>query len=202
MRIAFDGSSLRPNRTGVGYYGEHLLRHLAQVLPSDDELVVISNCPIETTSPLPGRVEIIHESRRVPRLLWMQTRAPAMLVRLGADVAHFTNGIVPLRRPTATVVTIHDMSLRLLPGCHPVRRVVLNRPLMDLAARSADAVITVSESARRDIVRHYGLREDRVHVVYRSGSAPVSSGHEPGRNPARAPQVQSLGPNHSVRRHG
>ncbi len=100
----------------------------------------------------------------------MQTRAPAMLVRLGADVAHFTNGIVPLRRPTATVVTIHDMSLRLLPGCHPVRRVVLNRPLMDLAARSADAVITVSESARRDIVRHYGLREDRVHVVYEAAA--------------------------------
>jgi radical SAM superfamily enzyme YgiQ (UPF0313 family) len=41
---------------------------------------------------------------------------------------------------------------------------------MDLAARSADAVITVSESARRDIVRHYRLREDRVHVVYEAAA--------------------------------
>jgi anaerobic magnesium-protoporphyrin IX monomethyl ester cyclase len=170
MRIAFDGSSLRPNRTGVGYYGEHLLRHLARVLPADDELIVVSNCPIETTSPLPDRVEVVHESRRVPRLLWLQTRAPDLLKRLGVDVAHFTNGIVPIRRTAATVVTIHDMSLRLLPQCHPMRRVVLNRPLMDFAARSADAVITVSESARRDIVRHYGLAADRVHVVYEAAA--------------------------------
>ena len=31
MRIAFDGTALRPGRTGVGYYTEHLLHHLAPV---------------------------------------------------------------------------------------------------------------------------------------------------------------------------
>jgi len=30
MRIAFDGTALRPGRTGVGYYTEHLLHHLAR----------------------------------------------------------------------------------------------------------------------------------------------------------------------------
>ena len=42
MRIAFDGTALRPGRTGVGYYTEHLLHHLAQVA-SNDELIVVSN---------------------------------------------------------------------------------------------------------------------------------------------------------------
>jgi len=170
MRIAFDGSSLRPHRTGVGYYGEHLLRHLAATLPAQDELIVISNRQVETASPLPDRVQIVHGLRRLPRLVWMQTEAPALLKRLGADVAHFTNGIVPLIRPTPTIVTIHDMSLRLLPRYHPMRRVILNRPLMDYAARTADAIITVSQSARRDIVRHYGLPADRVHVVYEAAA--------------------------------
>jgi glycosyltransferase involved in cell wall biosynthesis len=64
-----------------------------------------------------------------------------------------------------TVVTIHDMSLTLYPKYHPPRRVLLNRPFVDLAARRADAIITVSHSAKRDIVRHYGLADDRVHVV-------------------------------------
>ena len=36
MLIAFDGSTLRPRRTGVGYYTEHLLRHLAEEAPNDD----------------------------------------------------------------------------------------------------------------------------------------------------------------------
>src|ERR1051325_8911406 len=105
MRIAFDGTALRPGRTGVGYYTEHLLHHLAA------------------------------PSRRVPRLVWMQTLAVTALREVEADVVHFTNGMLPLMSPVPTVVTIHDMSLRLYPRYHPPRRVILNRPLVDLAAR-------------------------------------------------------------------
>ena len=57
---------------------------------------------------------------------------------------HFTNGMIPLASPVPTVVTIHDMSLTMYPRYHPPRRVLLNRPLVHLAARRADAVITVS----------------------------------------------------------
>ena len=109
MRIAFDGSALRPNRTGVGYYTEHLLRHLAETLPPDDELIVLSNCTVEMTAPLPDRVRVWHDARRLPRMLWMQMRAPAMLRELDADVVHFTNGIVPIATAAPTVVTIHEI---------------------------------------------------------------------------------------------
>ena len=80
-----------------------------------------------------------------------------------AGAAGCWNGSAPMSctSPTAwcrsmsrvpTVVTIHDMSLTLYPRYHPPRRVLLNRPLVDLAARRADAIITVSESAKDDIV--------------------------------------------------
>ena len=169
MRIAFDGTVLRPGRTGVGYYTEHLLHHLAQVA-SNDELIVVSNRAIDTTSPLPPRVRIATPSRRVPRMVWMQTMAVTALREVEADVVHFTNGMVPLFSPVPTVVTIHDMSLRLYPRYHPARRVLLNRPLVDLAARRADAIITVSESAKRDIVSYYRLDPKRVHVVYEAAA--------------------------------
>jgi anaerobic magnesium-protoporphyrin IX monomethyl ester cyclase len=169
MRIALDGSALRPRRTGVGYYTEHLLRHLALEAP-DDELIVLSNRGVDTTTPLPARVRVVVAPRRVPRMVWMQMGAPAALERLGVDVVHFTNGMVPLSSPAPTVVTIHDMSLRLLPRYHPPRRVLLNRPLMDLAARRADAIITVSDSAKRDIVRLYDMDPERVHVVYEAAA--------------------------------
>lgn len=170
MRIAFDGSALRPGRTGVGYYTEHLLHHLTQLVAPDDELIVLSNCPIETTTPLPERVRVHHETRRVPRMIWMQTRAPMALKSIGADVVHFTNGMMPIASATPAVVTIHDMSLRLLPRYHPARRVLLNRPLMDLAARRAAAIVTVSESAKRDIEALYGIDGGRVHVVYEAAA--------------------------------
>ena len=169
MRIAFDGTALRPGRTGVGYYTEHLLHHLAQQAVND-ELIVVSNRAIDTTSPLPSRVRVATPARRVPRLVWMQTLAVTALREVEADVVHFTNGMLPLISPVPTVVTIHDMSLRLYPRYHPPRRVILNRPLVDLAARRANAIITPSESAKRDIVRFYDLDPDRVHVVYEAAA--------------------------------
>src|SRR4249920_347513 len=169
MRIAFDGTALRPGRTGVGYYTEHLLHHLAQTA-TNDELIVVSNRAIDTTSPLPSRVRVATPPRRVPRLVWMQTLAVTALREVEADVVHFTNGMVPLISTVPTVVTIHDMSLRLYPRYHPPRRVILNRPLVDLAARRADAIIAPSASAKRDIVRLYHLDPNRVHVVYEAAA--------------------------------
>src|SRR4051812_45554220 len=169
MRIAFDGTALRPGRTGVGYYTEHLLHHLAQTA-TNDELIVISNRAIDTTAPLPSRVRVATPPRGVPRLVWMQTLAVTALREVEADVVHFTNGMLPLMSPVPTVVTIHDMSLRLYPRYHPARRVLLNRPLVDVAARRADAIITVSESAKRDIVRIYDLDARRVHVVHEAAA--------------------------------
>ena len=178
MRIAFDGTTLRPGRTGVGYYTDHLLHQLAEQGP-DEELVVISNRPVDTTRPLPGRVRVAASPWQTPRMVWMQTLAPLMLRRLRADVAHFTNGMVPLASPVPTVVTIHDMSLTLYPSYHPPRRVLLNRPLVDVAARRADAIITVSQSAKRDIVRLYGLSPDRVHVVHEAAAPSFRPIHDP-----------------------
>ena len=169
MRIAFDGTALRPGRTGVGYYTEHLLHHLAREA-ANDELIVVSNRAIDTTSPLPSRVRVATPARRVPRLVWMQTLAVTALREVDADVVHFTNGMVPLMSSVPAVVTIHDMSLRLYPRYHPPRRVILNRPLVDLAARRADAIIAPSESAKRDIVRFYKLDPGRVHVVYEAAA--------------------------------
>jgi len=192
MRIAFDGTTLRPGRTGVGYYTEHLLRHLVQEGP-DEDLVVLSNRPIDTTRPLPAHVRTADSSSRLPRIVWMQALAPRALRRVRADIAHFTNGMVPVASPVPTVVTIHDMSLTMYPRYHPARRVLLNRPLVDVAARRADAIITVSESAKRDIMRIYGLASGRVHVVHEA-AAPWFRRVEDERELERVRQRYGLAP--------
>lgn len=178
MHIAFDGTTLRPGRTGVGYYTEHLLQHAA-ALGGDDEITVFSNTGISTSMPLPARVRTAVSGGSLPRALWMQVHAPRMLRRMRADVVHFTNGMVPLVTAAPTVVTIHDMSLTLYPEFHPLRRVCLNRPFVNVAARRASAIITVSESARRDIVRLYGIEASRVHVVHEAAAPAFRVIHDP-----------------------
>ena len=188
MRIAFDGTTLTPGRTGVGYYTEHLLQHLArEVAATGDEIVVVSNQPIDTQRPLPPHVRV-HDGHRFPvRIGWMQMRAQRALDAIRPDVAHFTNGMMPIGSPVSTIVTIHDMSLRLYPRCHPWRRLLLNRPLMHVAIQQAASIVTVSESARRDLLRLHGIAADRVSVVHEA----ASPAFHPIADPARLDRIRS-----------
>jgi hypothetical protein len=163
VKIAFDGTTLQPRRTGVGYYTEHLLHHLAASVDGRD-LVVVSNRPPDLTRPLPPGVTVAAAGRSLVRMVWMQTMAPWLIRRSGADIAHFTNGMMPLVSAVPSVVTIHDMSLALYPETHPRRRLLLNWPLVRHAAHQAAAIITGSHSAKQDIVRVCGIDPDRVHV--------------------------------------
>ncbi|MDA2926300.1 glycosyltransferase family 4 protein [Acidobacteria bacterium AH-259-G07] len=170
MRIAFDGTTLRPYQTGIGYYTEHLLLHLLSEAP-EDEFVIVSNCEVTTSLPLPDSVRLFEGYRFAVRNIWMQLLAPLVLEILRPDVAHFTNGIAPLLKRAPTVVTLHDMTLKLFPHLHPRRR-LLTRPLVSLAARRAHAIIAVSQTARRDILRVTGVPKARVHLI-REAAAPV-----------------------------
>jgi anaerobic magnesium-protoporphyrin IX monomethyl ester cyclase len=180
MRIAFEGTTLQPERTGVGYYTEHLLRHLERISPSDDFVILSNRKPVPSQA-LPPRVEVTYPARAMVRLAWMQAAAPLALRRSRADVAHFTNGIVPLATRVPTVVTIHDMSLTLYPECHPTRRRLLKGPLQRLAATHAAAIITPSTVAKRDLVRLYGVDPDRVHVVYEAAAPEFTRVSDPAR---------------------
>jgi glycosyltransferase involved in cell wall biosynthesis len=172
MRIAFDGTTLTSGRTGVGYYTEHLLQHLArEVVRTGDELIVISNQRIDTASPLPAHVRVFDRYRFPLRIGWLQLVAPRVLAELKPDVAHFTNGMIPPFAGVPTVVTIHDMSLRLYPRCHPVRRLLINRPLLSVAMKTADAIVTVSHSARRDLLRLHRVDPRQVSVVHEAAGS-------------------------------
>ncbi|HLV02602.1 MAG TPA: glycosyltransferase family 1 protein [Acidobacteriota bacterium] len=163
MRIAFDGTTLRAQQTGVGLYSEHLFSHLSQRV-TDERLYLISNQAIVSSRPLPEDTTIYTKMSFPVRAVWMQCLAPFVLKALEADVAHFTNSIAPLLTRTPTVLSVHDMSLELFPGYHPKRR-LLTRPLIKLSVQKSAAVVTVSEHSRNDIIRLLEVPPERVHVI-------------------------------------
>ncbi len=120
MHIAFDGTTLRPGRTGVGYYTEHLLRHAAAQCGTTMHHRHLEPPDRDDRAAAGARTDASCSASWSPRLVWMQTQAPRMLRRIHADVVHFTNGMVPLASPVPTVVTIHDMSLTMYPAFHPI----------------------------------------------------------------------------------
>jgi glycosyltransferase involved in cell wall biosynthesis len=167
---AFDVTALQQaESSGVARYVRELMRALTRD-PRAWRFGALASRPLVQAG---ARLDMpmLSGPTRGRRLIWMQTQAPGVLRRARPAVAHFTNMVAPLRAPCPIVLTIHDASLVRHPELHSFRHWLAVRPLLPLMARRADAIITVSRSARDDIVSILGVRPDRVHVVYNAPPA-------------------------------
>ncbi len=162
MKIGFDVTPLCVPQSGVGTYTLNLLEQLHRF--REDTVLPLAHRPVMVTRKgVPNAVvPPIHTNKS----LWMQVLLPFQLRTLGVQLAHFTNSVAPLVSPCPTVVTLHDMTLWLYPQHHYRRRLLAMRPFIPLVVRRAAAIITVSESAKTDIVRVLGVPNDKVHVIY------------------------------------
>ena len=160
MRIGLDVSALVAPSGGIGTYTRNLWEQMSR--RHDAEIVPLAHRRLRdesATSTAMGRLAL-------NKTLWMQTILPWELQHLDVDLCHFTNNVASVWAPCPTVLTVHDMSLWLYPQHHYLRRLLAMRPVIPFAVRRADAVIAVSKSTQRDIVRILGVPEAKVHVVY------------------------------------
>lgn len=89
------------------------------------------------------------------------------------DVFHptyFDDYFLPYLKDTPFVLTIHDMIPELYPQYFSKddKQIVMKRKLVPLA----NAIITVSETTKRDVIRILDVPENKVHVVYHGCSFP------------------------------
>ena len=173
MRIAFDGTTLTPGgRVSATTPSTCCSTSRIEVEKTGDELVVVSNQPIDTAKPLPRHVRVHDRSCfPAPHRVDADAGRHACSTTLRADVAHFTNGMMPLGTGGRAVVTIHDMSLRLFPRCHPLRRLVINRPLLARCRQGRRCRRHGVAQRARDLLRFHGVPARRVSRRPRSGRA-------------------------------
>jgi glycosyltransferase involved in cell wall biosynthesis len=88
----------------------------------------------------------------------------AELRRRPVDLLHVQYTAPPLA-PCPVVATIHDLSFEHLPETFTRRSRMQLRLTVRRTARAASRVITSSDHSRRDIVKTYGLAEERVSVT-------------------------------------
>jgi glycosyltransferase involved in cell wall biosynthesis len=164
MRIGFDLTPLCTPRSGVGTYTINLYESLAR--RADDELLPLAHRPLH------GDVQSVNHRHgfQLNKTLWMQAILPREAARLRTEVCHFTNSVGPLYLPCPMVLTIHDMTLWLLPELHRKRRHLAMRPIIPLAVRRASAIIAVSEATKRDMTRILGVPGHKVRVIYEAAA--------------------------------
>ncbi len=167
MRVAIDVSAMLSGRlSGVGYYIENLMAALLAHQDEHEWLLFSNRTNRALETELWGEARLQTGSRLRPRQLWMQLGLPGELAAAQPAICHFPNYLAPLRLKLPYVVTVYDMSVWLTPWCHPPKTLAVHRALTPIVARRARMVITISESARQDIIEGLGLPPEKVKVVY------------------------------------
>ena len=180
-RVAVDARWVFRELSGIGRYTLELLKQLGEIGGGFRYLVLVRDAErrefVERECGLAGKANFeFAEWPHGPFSVAGQFAAARWLRERDIAVYHSTNFMVPLpafprRRPHAVkcVCNIHD----LIPMVHPeftpralkTRFFPVYRALMHEIARRTDAVLTGSESAKRDIVRLLGIPAERIAVA-------------------------------------
>lgn len=88
------------------------------------------------------------------------------LFRKKTDIYQFFNFIVPPNISGKVITTIHDLTYILYPDTMDEKNRRSLEQDMHHTVINADYIITISESSRRDIIKHLGVTENKIQVIY------------------------------------
>ena len=171
MSIAICAPIVEPRPTGVGVYSINLINEMSRL---GDGLALYTSYP-EAFNLGAAQVRGIHPCTRpqrgrrgfINRILWMQSRLPLRTLRNGDSVLFSTGSEGSLLPLVPQVVTVHDLIPILFPELHPHPvEVFFFRYMLPQILRRCAAVIAVSESTKRDVIRLYGTPPHKIHVIY------------------------------------
>jgi glycosyltransferase involved in cell wall biosynthesis len=168
LRVLVDATSIPASQGGVARYIFGMLEgfdrlHLELVVvcrPDSAETMrrIVPWATIRVTSRL--------QNVRALRMVWEQFRLPAIARRERIDVIHSPHYSYPLLSRRRRVVTLHDATFVTHPDVHTTLKRFYFRTWMRLSWRSADVVMTPSQSTADELVRVMGARKGAVQVAY------------------------------------
>jgi len=140
MKIAIDASPLKSGHRvrGVGFYLEHLKNALVKYFPENEYVF------FEAGDNLSSDIDLVHFPYFEPFFLEL-----------------------PLYKKFKTVVTVHDLTPIVFPENFPRGiKGAIKWQMQRFALKKADAIITDSQSSKKDIIKYVRAKEHKIKVVY------------------------------------
>lgn len=189
MRIGLDVRTLSGRFTGDRTYWRGLISGLSAI-DQANEYILYSRLPIDGDPPATGP-NFTWKQLPAPAndALWMLSAFPNALKADRVDLGHTQYNIPLFGAPCPVITTIGDISFALYPDLFlPRDRIVLNT-FMPHSLKRAAHILAVSESTRRDILRHYKSivppeKVTTAHLAADNSYGPPAGGQEFARSEA------------------
>jgi glycosyltransferase involved in cell wall biosynthesis len=123
------------------------------IFPESDLRVKIILCPIKAT-------------KRPFRILWEQCILPFQLRRHKVDVLLSAGMTSPFVCPVPSVLVIYDLQHVNQPQNFTRLKRFFLATIIYLSAKTSDGIIAISQQVKKDIMRYYRIRADKIFVAH------------------------------------
>ena len=154
-RILINGLQLSKQNSGVQYYTKYLFRALQQLKLSGFEFEVLRDNR--------AKQEGIHSLKRI---LFEFFQLKPYIKKHNFDVYHSPHYILPRKFSVPMVVTIHDLITLDYPELCKRQSVLYFKLFLKKTVNSSKLIITVSNTVKNDIIRHFNVDESKIRVIY------------------------------------
>lgn len=171
MRIGLDTRPLFFTTAGIARYTRDLSSALLRLDTGNDFALLCPKLPdgivgIEDIPETAWKVVRFPLRNRVLETVWQEFLLPRAVNRLGLDVVHYPRYAAPYRRNRPSVVTVHDVAFHFRDDILPPERKAEFTEWTQTGTARADAVITVSEQTKTDLIDWLDLDPDKVFPVH------------------------------------
>ncbi len=163
MKIGYDAKRYYHNNTGLGNYSRTLVKNLQEMFPENEYR--------------------LYDEKAFQRTFSMAKKAE----REGCQLFHGLSNELPMVLPKGsmkTVVTMHDIAWITFPDMYHWHDRIIYDIKYGRSCRTADHVIAISQSTKRDVMKYYGVPEEKISVVYQPVQdfyyTPMSAGKAEG----------------------
>jgi glycosyltransferase involved in cell wall biosynthesis len=171
MHVGLNLVFLVPGETGgMEVYARELIPELVAAAPQMRFTAFVNREAAATTGGPWGQLipAVTVPVRARNRLEWVrgeQQLLPRLARRAGVDLLHSLGSTAPAWGRHRRVVTIHDLSYRIVPEAHLGLLGLGMRVLVPLAARRADRILVDAAATKADLHHLLGISTEKVDVV-------------------------------------
>lgn len=153
-------------RRGVAQYLYRLIAELLEISDTEEYHVIVDQeiNPINVIDHPRFIVRRVPACRGYRFNTWLQLRLPAHVLRARYDLVFYTYNVLPLLRPTKSIVAIHDIKIQKIRNSFLGRHGSDGGQYLPGALRSAERLILVSDFTRREAEKDIGPLANAVVV--------------------------------------
>jgi len=181
LRIGVNALYLLPGKVGGSeIYVRNLVKWLPRAGKGDEFIIYVNRESAGVFEEIPGAVKVVRcnvsASNRPARILYEQTVLPFLAARHRLDALLSAGMTGPFVSTVPSFTMIYDLQHVNQPQNFGKLYLMFLKSIIYMSAKRADAVLTLSEKSKRDILKHYHLGPERVVVTYLASDRTVFSG--------------------------